>query len=144
MVSCKRHVPHSAVSAPGGNAVGDLYLDDGHTYDHKNKGAFARRRFEWSGNTLTSKEAPAPYGNPKADALELAPSVTVERILIWGWHGKPTKVTITEAGGDLKALMQHAVAGGGAAGARRFRRGRRRRGRGGSEGGHAPATGAPT
>ena len=72
MVSCKRHVPHSAVSAPGGNAVGDLYLDDGHTYDHKNKGAFARRRFEWSGNTLTSKEAPAPYGNPKADALELA------------------------------------------------------------------------
>merc|ERR1719160_1709668 len=91
-------------SAAGGKAVGDLYLDDGHTYDHKNKGAFARRRFEWSGNTLTSKEAPAPYGNPKADALELAPSVTVERILIWGWHGKPTKVTITEAGGEAREL----------------------------------------
>jgi len=105
MVSRKRHVPHhNAVSAAGGNAVGDLYLDDGHTYDHKNKGAFARRRFEWSGNTLTSKEAPAPYGNPKADALELAPSVTVERILIWGWHGKPTKVTITEAGGEAREL----------------------------------------
>ena len=55
---------------PGGKAVGDLYLDDGHTYDHKNKGAFARRRFEWSGNTLTSKEAPAPYGTTKADALD--------------------------------------------------------------------------
>eukprot|EP01043_Picozoa_sp_COSAG02_P017594 COSAG02_NODE_800_length_17049_cov_14.510737_12_plen_980_part_00 len=93
-------------AAAGGSASGDLYLDDGHSFDHQTKGAFSRRRFEWSGNTLTSKEAPAPYGNPNiaAGALTLADSVTVERILVWGWGSKPTKVTITEAGKEPREL----------------------------------------
>jgi alpha 1,3-glucosidase len=92
-------------TAPGGSATGDLYLDDGHSFDYQ-KGAFSRRRFEWSGNTLTSTEAPAPYGNTNvaAGALALAESVTVERILVWGWASKPTTVTITEAGKEPREL----------------------------------------
>ena len=90
----------------GGNAEGDLYLDDEHSFDHK-KGSFMRRRFTWSGNTLSCTEAPAPYGNPQAASkplTTLAPSVTVERILVWGWATEPTKVTLTEAGGEAREL----------------------------------------
>jgi hypothetical protein len=39
-----------------GEASGDLYLDDGHSYDYTKTSAFQRRRFSWSGNTLTATE----------------------------------------------------------------------------------------
>eukprot|EP01050_Picozoa_sp_SAG11_P028490 SAG11_NODE_7632_length_1119_cov_0.878431_1_plen_188_part_10 len=88
-----------------GSASGDLYLDDGHSYDHAKKNAFQRRRFTWSGNTLSCVEAPAPFGNPVLPApLELPPSVTVERVLVWGWPSAPSKVTLTEAGSKPREL----------------------------------------
>jgi alpha 1,3-glucosidase len=90
----------------GGSAIGDLYLDDGHSFDFKKKNAFARRRFVWEGTTLTASEAPAPYGNPNpaSSPLALAPSVTIERVLVWGWDTMPTKVTLTESGKPAREL----------------------------------------
>ena len=100
--------PYTLVVALSGGPVqtgsGDLYLDDGHTYDSTKKSMFQRRRFNWSGKTLTAGEAPAPFGNPSPPAeFKMAPSVTVERILVWGWPSQPAKVTIT-VGGETREL----------------------------------------
>jgi alpha 1,3-glucosidase len=89
-------------ASKGGSAEGDLYLDDEHSFDSTKLGTFSRRRFSWSGNTLSCVEAPAPYGNPNVGGaskpLTLAPSVTIERILVWGWDSSPTKVLINVNG----------------------------------------------
>lgn len=81
-------------------ASGQLYLDDGITFDYLRKGSYRLRSFEYtSGTTHTLRSSSA--GGSKA----FAPSNTVERIVIAGIGKEPKSITATvDASGSSKPL----------------------------------------
>jgi len=106
-----------------GSASGELYLDDGESYDH-HEGNFVWREFvvestkklvKISSKDLASKNADrvvdgvelAAYnkGNPFANALS---SVRVERIVVLGLKNKPSKVTLGNT--NLEYTFEEGVA----------------------------------
>lgn len=99
-----------------GNARGELYLDDGVTYDHL-KGHFIWREFvaEKSGKKglrITSVDLGAAKPGEAVDGVELATynpanefaqsiaDVRVEKVIVIGLTTKPTSVKV-EGGGEL-------------------------------------------
>ncbi|KPI85947.1 putative alpha glucosidase II subunit [Leptomonas seymouri] len=74
-----------------GNSFGDLYLDDGTTFDYT-KGSFAHRAFSFSESTLTSSSYTADA--PSSNDVFSAPNV-VERIVVYGYSGKVSKVVLS-------------------------------------------------
>jgi len=72
-----------------GKAEGDLYLDDGKTYDYEKKGAFDmihyRLQRESGGLVLSSETKTRAYETP----------VGIERIVIMGVSARPTTVTFS-------------------------------------------------
>lgn len=87
-----------------GNAEGELYLDDGETYDYQN-GAFIQRRFifDKETNSLSSVDltpVDAPKGK-KAAYLQKMEKVRVEKVIIVGapkeWRGR-NEVEVSEEG----------------------------------------------
>ncbi|KAG5481618.1 hypothetical protein CUR178_06970 [Leishmania enriettii] len=72
-----------------GNSYGDLYIDDGTTYDYQ-KGAFVHRAFSYSNQVLQNSAYPDAPGDA---ALYHAVNV-VERVVIYGYVGKVKKVIL--------------------------------------------------
>jgi len=75
-------------------AKGELYLDDGHTFDYKN-GKFLRRKFSFSDNKLTS----VAIGTETFSTTQ-----TVERVVVFGFHKRPSKVEI-QTGSTKRELV---------------------------------------
>ena len=74
-----------------GNSHGDLYLDDGTTFDYA-KGAFAHRTFSFSSLTLTSSN----FVQEAVQSTRVfeAPNM-VERVVVYGYSGKVNQVVLT-------------------------------------------------
>uniref|UniRef100_A0A8C9L4S8 Glycosyl hydrolase family 31 C-terminal domain-containing protein n=1 Tax=Serinus canaria TaxID=9135 RepID=A0A8C9L4S8_SERCA len=51
--------------SPQGTAEGDLYLDDGVSFDYATKNAFLHRHFSFSNGTLTSRYPKYPQSSPE-------------------------------------------------------------------------------
>ncbi|XP_015278196.1 PREDICTED: neutral alpha-glucosidase AB isoform X1 [Gekko japonicus] len=88
---CMQNDPYTLYVAlgPQGTAKGDLFVDDGHTYNFETKGQYLHRRFSFSGNTLTASSAD-PKGSYETSAW-------IERVVILG-AGKPAAVFLKQAG----------------------------------------------
>ncbi|CAF0994522.1 unnamed protein product [Adineta steineri] len=93
------HDPITLVIALDRNheAKGELYMDDGYTYDYKHKRQMIYRRFIFKNNELHSKTLDFT-GKFETDAW-------IERILIFGYPKNPKKVIINS--GDKQAIPLH-------------------------------------
>ncbi|XP_063173093.1 neutral alpha-glucosidase AB isoform X1 [Candoia aspera] len=88
---CMQNDPYTLYVAlgPQGTAQGDLFVDDGHTYNFETKGQYLHRLFRFSGNVLTASTA-----DPKGSFETLA---WIERVVILG-AGKPAAVFLKQDG----------------------------------------------
>jgi len=92
--------PYTLVVAlsQNGTASGELYVDDGKSFDYQTKGAYLHRLIRFKGNELSS----VSIGE---GTLNLATSI--ERIIVLGIKG-PQKVVLIEKGKDERELeFQH-------------------------------------
>ena len=106
-----------------GNARGELYLDDGESYDHR-EGNFVWREFV-AENTkkmvkISSKDLASKNPDRAVDGVELTTynggnafasalnGIRVERIIVLGLKNKPLKVTLGSA--DLGFTFEDGVA----------------------------------
>ncbi|XP_059574387.1 neutral alpha-glucosidase AB isoform X1 [Alligator mississippiensis] len=80
---------------PQGRAEGELFLDDGHTFDYETQARFLHRHFRFAGNTLTASSAD-PRGTFETPAW-------LERVVILG-TGKPAAVYLHQADGTETRL----------------------------------------
>lgn len=86
-------------SSAQGTAQGELFLDDGHTFNYQNRHEFLLRRFSFSGNTLVSSSA-----DPKG---HLETPVWIERVVIVG-AGRPAAVVLqTKGSPESRLSFQH-------------------------------------
>ncbi|KAG5507543.1 hypothetical protein JKF63_06492 [Porcisia hertigi] len=72
-----------------GNSYGDLYLDDGTTYDYE-KGGFVHRAFSYSNQVLRN----SAYLGSMGDVAIYNAVNTVERVTIYGYVGKVSRVIL--------------------------------------------------
>ncbi|XP_030224716.1 neutral alpha-glucosidase AB isoform X3 [Gadus morhua] len=95
--ACMEHDPYTLFVALSQRrkAEGELYLDDGHTFNFDTKGEFIHRKLSFSNNILSSSNL--------APAAHLSTMSWIERILILG-ASKPSKVTLKTAGGQDSQL----------------------------------------
>uniref|UniRef100_A0A667WLH2 Glucosidase II alpha subunit n=1 Tax=Myripristis murdjan TaxID=586833 RepID=A0A667WLH2_9TELE len=95
--TCMEHDPYTLYVAlsPQRTAEGELYIDDGHTFNF-NKKEFIHRRLSFANNVLSSI-------NLAPDA-QFSTQSWIERILILG-ASKPSKVTLKTAGECLKCFF---------------------------------------
>ncbi|XP_035118879.1 neutral alpha-glucosidase AB isoform X5 [Callithrix jacchus] len=85
--------------SPQGTAQGELFLDDGHTFNYQTRQEFLLRRFSFSGNTLVSSSAD-PEGHFETP-------IWIERVVIIG-AGKPAAVVLQSKGSPESRLsFQH-------------------------------------
>ncbi|XP_054997010.1 neutral alpha-glucosidase AB isoform X1 [Sorex araneus] len=85
--------------SPQGTAQGELFLDDGHSFNYQNQHAFLLRRFSFAGNTLVSSSAD-PQGHFETP-------IWIERVVIIG-AGKPAAVVLqTEGSPESRLSFQH-------------------------------------
>jgi len=106
-----RYDPYTLIITlgPQGTAEGELYIDDGESYEYQD-GAYIHRRFVFSAGRLTSEDlADKPVKEKKRrDFLKTMSSVHVERIIIIGapaaWEGKST-VGVSELETDREVEM---------------------------------------
>ncbi|KAK4995943.1 glucosidase II [Elasticomyces elasticus] len=107
-----------------GDAEGELYLDDGESFEYE-AGAYIHRKFAYSGTTLTlSSEDLSIEGKKTKQYLQTMMDVRVEKIIIIGapesWKTK-SEVGVSEEGANKStpvkkaALSWHAASGGKAA-----------------------------
>lgn len=106
---------HIALDAEG-NAVGDLYIDDGHSFDYRDKGSFLHRMFTvrdskiiTCGNAVEQRKKilgvdiltqnPQPSGDYTVDN-------TVERIVVYGYPRRPQGVLVGQ-GTNVKIVEGH-------------------------------------
>jgi len=77
-----------------GHAEGELYLDDGDSYNHK-VGLYAVRRFTWARNSdgKSSSLTVIPEGDGR-----LVSAVEIERLIVFGVDTKPKEVTLSVKG----------------------------------------------
>jgi len=78
-------------------AEGEFYLDDGQTYNYRQKREFIHRKFSFKNNELRSTSVD-PTGKFETDAW-------IERILIIGYPKNPNRLTIHS--GDKQAVPFH-------------------------------------
>uniref|UniRef100_A0A8B9TL78 Uncharacterized protein n=1 Tax=Anas platyrhynchos TaxID=8839 RepID=A0A8B9TL78_ANAPL len=91
--------PPTPPTPPQGTAEGDLFLDDGESFDYATAARYLHRRFTFAGNTLTASSAD-PRGSFETPAW-------VERVVILG-AGKPAAVVLRPAAGPETRLdFQH-------------------------------------
>jgi len=106
-----RYDPYTLIITlgPQGTAEGELYIDDGESYEYQD-GAYIHRRFVFSADRLTSEDlADKPVKEKKRrDYLKTMSSVRVEKIIIIGapaaWEGKST-VGVSELETDREVEM---------------------------------------
>ncbi|KAG8529775.1 uncharacterized protein KY384_005256 [Bacidia gigantensis] len=91
-----------------GKAVGELYVDDGESFDYQS-GAYIHRRFEFEGGKLTSKALANPGAGRKVarEYVKSMKDVVVERVVIVNapknWEGGK-HVSVTEEGGKERKV----------------------------------------
>ncbi|XP_072737067.1 neutral alpha-glucosidase AB isoform X1 [Ciconia boyciana] len=97
---CMRGDPFTLYVAlsPQGTAEGDLFLDDGQSFDYETKARYLHRQFTFAGNTLTASSAD-PRGSFDTPAW-------LERVVILG-AGKPAAVILRPADGSETRLDFH-------------------------------------
>ncbi|XP_049691589.1 neutral alpha-glucosidase AB isoform X1 [Accipiter gentilis] len=97
---CMRGDPFTLYVAlsPQGTAEGDLFLDDGQSFDYETKARYLHRQFTFAGNTLTASSAD-PRGSFDTPAW-------LERVVILG-TGKPATVILHPADGSETRLDFH-------------------------------------
>ncbi|XP_053553897.1 neutral alpha-glucosidase C isoform X2 [Bombina bombina] len=86
---------HVALDSKG-SAVGELFIDDGDSFQYLYKNMFIHRRFTFQKNVLSSCAADRAGQYPAQSLLE--------KILIMGVKKSPSQVTVHMAGGDKTAL----------------------------------------
>ena len=107
----------------GGNASGELYLDDGESYNHRD-GNFVWRKFVAENTkktvTISSKDLASKNPDRAVDGVELATyngdnafsntlhGVRVERIVVLGLKNKPSRITLGNA--NLEFIFEDGVA----------------------------------
>jgi alpha 1,3-glucosidase len=97
--------PYTLVVVLGsdGQAEGELYVDDGETFDYQ-QGAYIHRRFKFSGSTLESEDI-GTSGRKTSQYLKTMTPVRVEKIIVVNapssWEKKQT-VSAREAGGSAQ------------------------------------------
>ncbi|XP_030357420.1 neutral alpha-glucosidase AB isoform X1 [Strigops habroptila] len=85
--------------SPQGTAEGDLFLDDGKSFEYETKARFLHRQFTFAGNTLRASSAD-PRGSFDTPAW-------LERVVILG-AGKPAAIILQPANGSETRLdFQH-------------------------------------
>lgn len=92
-----------------GEAEGEVYEDDGETFDFE-QGAFVHRRFKFSNGSLSS-ENQATGGSKTAQYLKKMAEVTVEKIIVVGapndWKDKSEVLALEEgASSGVKAALE--------------------------------------
>lgn len=75
-----------------GKATGDLYVDDGKTFEHK-EGKYIWRTLSFSGGKLTNTAH-----TQMASGAAFDTSATVERVIVLGMSTQPAEVSATEPG----------------------------------------------
>lgn len=109
-----------------GNASGELYIDDGESYDHR-EGNFVWRQFVAESTkktvTISSKDLAAKNPDRAVDGVDLVTyngdnvfanaldGVRVERIVVLGLKKKPVKVALGNT--DLEFTFEDGVAAAG-------------------------------
>lgn len=81
---------------PSAEAEGDLYVDDGHTFDYKN-GAYIYMKFSFRGGRLVAKR--------EAPNTQYTTAAWIERILILGISNAPKGIFLTADGGENRHLQ---------------------------------------
>ncbi|CAM5126904.1 unnamed protein product [Eretmochelys imbricata] len=98
---CMHHDPYTLYVAlsPQGTAEGDLFIDDGHTYNFEIKAQYLHRHFSFASNTLTARSA---------DSKGIFESPAwIERVVILG-AGKPAAVFLRQPGmAETRLDFQH-------------------------------------
>ncbi|NWY93494.1 GANAB glucosidase, partial [Loxia curvirostra] len=85
--------------SPQGTAQGDLYLDDGVSFDYATKNAFLHRHFSFANGTLTSSSAD-PSGSMSSPAW-------LERVVILGVGRPESALLTTHEGAQTPLQFQH-------------------------------------
>lgn len=97
-----QHDPYTLIVAldSAASAAGDLYMDDGTSYDYSRKGLFRLRRFAYAPASATTHVLRSTLaGGNKA----FVPTNTVERVVVLGLGKAPKSVTATEGEGASDA-----------------------------------------
>lgn len=101
------------VLSKSGDAKGELYVDDGETFDYQ-QGAYIHRSFDYANNVLSSADI-STKGKLTDKYVKTMKAVGVEKVIVVGapksWEGK----TSVKAGNDEARLEFHGEAGGKAA-----------------------------
>jgi alpha 1,3-glucosidase len=108
-----RHDPYTLLIALGadGTATGELYIDDGESYDYQD-GAYIHRSFTFASNTLHSVDVAGKAAKEKKrrDFLKTMAAVRVEKIVIVGapgsWMGKRVVRVVEEGVGEREVEMR--------------------------------------
>uniref|UniRef100_A0A674C7C5 Neutral alpha-glucosidase AB n=1 Tax=Salmo trutta TaxID=8032 RepID=A0A674C7C5_SALTR len=95
--SCMENDPYTLYVAldSQGNAEGELYIDDGHTFKHETDKQFIHRRLSFTGNSLSSSDLSPDSQFPTAS--------WVEQVNILGAQ-KPDAVTLTTTDGGESSV----------------------------------------
>uniref|UniRef100_A0A672J470 Neutral alpha-glucosidase AB n=1 Tax=Salarias fasciatus TaxID=181472 RepID=A0A672J470_SALFA len=105
--TCMEHDPYTLFVAlsPQRSAVGELYIDDGHTFNYQKK-EFIHRRLSFSNNSelfLNIKSLLLLFHSDLAPDAQFTTNSWIERIVFLG-ASKPSKVTLKTADGQESQL----------------------------------------
>ncbi|RMX38788.1 hypothetical protein pdam_00017684 [Pocillopora damicornis] len=81
---------------PSAEAEGDLYVDDGHTFDYKN-GAYIYMKFSFRGGRMVAKR--------ETPNTQYTTAAWIERIVILGISNAPKGIFLTSDGGETRHLQ---------------------------------------
>ncbi|KAL0994088.1 hypothetical protein UPYG_G00117620 [Umbra pygmaea] len=97
--SCMENDPYTLYVAldPLGNAEGELYIDDGHTFKYETDKQFIHRRLSFTSNTLSSSDLSPDTSFPTVS--------WVEKVVILGAQ-KPSAVTLTSDGRETSVEFE--------------------------------------
>jgi alpha 1,3-glucosidase len=92
-----------------GSATGELYVDDGETFDYE-RGAYIHRAFDFSNGVLESKDL-GSKGKLTDKYLKTMKNVSVEKVVIVGAPASWADKTSVKVGKDEATIEYHAAAG---------------------------------
>uniref|UniRef100_A0A8B9F2N4 Neutral alpha-glucosidase C n=1 Tax=Amazona collaria TaxID=241587 RepID=A0A8B9F2N4_9PSIT len=78
-------------------AIGELYIDDGHSFQYLHKKQFLYRKFTFHNNILSS--------SCRDESGQYQTTCVVERVIVLGFGQQPTFVTACSKGNDLTSIL---------------------------------------